>query len=141
MKEISWEDSYEWLNQKRLKGNTLFLKGNKLQAIAEYLEGIYGLMHTSEHLPVTDLGIHLQTLVRDLGGPILNNMGICLRMLSQTELANRAHLLTIEMGLTISKAYFNLAKNFLELKDYAQAKYPPSHLSLGNTPRTGTNCR
>lgn len=43
LKDYTWEERYEWIHQKRLKGNRLFAKSKYDEAIKAYMDALMGL--------------------------------------------------------------------------------------------------
>jgi len=114
LKEYSWEEKFEWVHQKKLKGNRFFNRKKFDDAIQIYLEALMGLDFTCPEENKKRMQCELQI-------PCLLNMAIC--MMEKKDY-NRAVLFCDKAILVKNdyfKCYYRRALAYQSLKEYDKA--------------------
>jgi hypothetical protein len=70
--DLTWEDRYEWMNHRKLKGNRYFKQRKFVEAQEIYLEAMLGITKTGHSKE------KLQRMEREMSIPILTNIAQCL---------------------------------------------------------------
>jgi len=114
LKEYTWEERFEWMHQRKLKGNRLFNKKKFDQAIQIYLETFMGLDLKAPEEKVKRQQIELQI-------PCMLNLSSCLKQ--KKEYAKAVDLCDKAIALNENHVTSYLRRGMLyhTMKDYEKA--------------------
>jgi len=113
--DYSWEEKYEWIHQKLLKGDRLFRKDKITEATYAYFQAL-----VASELTITPE--ITKRITEELEIPCIMSMVLCLTQ--KRELAKAVML--CEKGIKLNKYYFKpyflRGKIYHEIKEYDKAK-------------------
>jgi tetratricopeptide (TPR) repeat protein len=113
--DYDWEEKYEWIHQKILKGDRIYNRNKFKDAIYSYVEALIAI----EFARTTE---NKHRIIEELEIPCIMNLIVCLIEKRELDKASKFCERGISLNKQYYRAYYLRGKIYQEIKDYEKAK-------------------